>query len=55
MEKLILDLRGNVGGVMDPATMIADEFLEEGKLIVYTEGRASPRQDIYATANGKFP
>lgn len=54
MQKLILDLRGNVGGVMDPATMIADEFLEEGKLIVYTEGRASPRQDIYATANGNF-
>lgn len=54
MTKLILDLRGNVGGVMDPATMIADEFLDEGKLIVYTEGRASPRQDIYASANGNF-
>lgn len=54
MEKLIVDLRGNVGGVMDPATQIADEFLEEGKLIVYTEGRSSPRQDIYATANGNF-
>jgi carboxyl-terminal processing protease len=39
---------------MDPATQIADEFLDEGKLIVYTEGRASPRQDIYATSNGIF-
>lgn len=54
MERLILDMRGNVGGVMDPATQIADEFLEEGKLIVYTEGRASPRDDIYATASGNF-
>jgi carboxyl-terminal processing protease len=54
LEKLILDLRGNVGGVMDPSTQIADEFLEEGKLIVYTEGRASPRQDIYASSNGGF-
>ena len=54
MENLILDLRGNVGGVMDPSTQIADEFLEEGKLIVYTEGRASPRQDIYASSRGEF-
>jgi len=52
MERLILDLRGNVGGVMDPATQIADEFLEEGKLIVYTEGRSSPRDDVYASATG---
>ncbi|MCD4769517.1 MAG: PDZ domain-containing protein [Bacteroidales bacterium] len=54
MEKLILDLRGNVGGIMDPSTLIADEFLEEGKLIVYTEGRASPRQEIYSTAQDGF-
>lgn len=54
MQKLIIDLRGNVGGVMDPATQIADEFLEKGKLIVYTEGRASPRQDIYATERNSF-
>ncbi len=54
MKNLVLDLRGNVGGVMDPSTQIADEFLDEGKLIVYTEGRASPRQDIYATSKGNF-
>lgn len=54
MENLILDLRGNVGGVMDPSTQIADEFLDQGELIVYTEGRASPRQDIYASSNGNF-
>jgi carboxyl-terminal processing protease len=52
MKKLILDLRGNGGGYMDAATNIADQFLEEGKLIVYTEGKASPRSDIFAAGNG---
>jgi len=54
MEKLILDLRGNVGGVMDPSIKIADEFLPEGKLIVYTEGRARPREEYRSTDNGSF-
>lgn len=54
MTKLILDLRGNVGGVMDPSTQIADEFLEEGKLIVYTEGKARPRDEIRSTNRGSF-
>ncbi|MFP4366682.1 MAG: S41 family peptidase [Bacteroidales bacterium] len=52
MKKLILDLRGNGGGYMDQATNIADQFLGEGKLIVYTEGRSSPRADVYATSKG---
>ena len=38
LQKLILDLRGNGGGVMDQAIQIADEFLDDNKLIVYTEG-----------------
>jgi carboxyl-terminal processing protease len=54
MKKLILDLRGNVGGVMDASTRIVDEFLKEGKLIVYTEGRARPRDEILATPRGTF-
>ena len=54
MSKLILDLRGNVGGVMEPAIKIADEFLAEGMLIVYTEGRASPREEMRASARGMF-
>lgn len=54
MKKLILDLRGNVGGVMDPAVKIADEFLEEGKLIVYTAGRNSPREEWRSSARGRF-
>lgn len=54
MKKLILDLRANSGGVMDAATMIADEFLPEGKLIVFTMGKSTPRHEIRATAQGEF-
>ncbi|HNT92538.1 MAG: PDZ domain-containing protein [Bacteroidales bacterium] len=54
MKKLVLDLRGNSGGVMEAATMIADEFLAEGKLIVFTMGKSTPRQDIKATSKGSF-
>ncbi|MGE0090379.1 MAG: S41 family peptidase [Bacteroidales bacterium] len=52
LKKLIIDLRGNTGGYINAAANIADQFLEEGKLIVYTQGKASPRSDIYATARG---
>lgn len=54
MEKLILDLRGNVGGVMDASIKMCDEFLPEGKLIVYTEGRARAREEYRSTAGGSF-
>ena len=53
MKKLILDLRSNGGGYMDEATKIADEFLDEGKLIVYTEGRAQPRHNVYSAPRGE--
>lgn len=52
MEKLILDLRGNSGGYLKAATDLADEFLEQGKLIVYTEGKNRPRQFAFATRKG---
>jgi len=54
MSKLILDLRGNSGGYLNTAVELADEFLESGKLLVYTEGLHSPRQDFYATPAGSF-
>jgi len=54
MKKLILDLRGNSGGVMDAATMIADQFLSDGKLIVFTMGKSKPREDVRATSEGDF-
>ena len=40
MQSLILDLRGNPGGYLNAAIEICDEFLKEGQLIVYTEGRS---------------
>jgi carboxyl-terminal processing protease len=52
MQKLILDLRGNGGGYLNLAIQIADQFLEDKKLIVYTEGRNSPRKNYYATSQG---
>ena len=54
MKKLILDLRGNAGGFLNAAISIADEFLEDGKLIVYTEGKSRPRNYAFATARGKL-
>jgi carboxyl-terminal processing protease len=53
-KKLILDLRNNGGGYMDAATNIADQFLEKGKLIVYTEGKSRPRDEIFAREEGVF-
>ena len=52
MTKLIFDLRNNGGGFMHAATDIVDEFLPSGKLIVYTEGRKSEKQEYYSTAKG---
>lgn len=54
MKKLIIDLRNNSGGVMDAATEIANQFLKQGQLIVYTKGRAYPREEIRATGKGEF-
>ena len=54
MKKLILDLRGNGGGLVSEATAIADEFLDEDKLIVYTEGSQSPRADYRCKKEGLF-
>jgi carboxyl-terminal processing protease len=54
MTKLILDLRGNSGGFLNTAVELADEFLMVGKLIVYTEGIHSPRQDYIASPTGNF-
>jgi carboxyl-terminal processing protease len=54
MEKLILDLRGNSGGYLKAATDIVDEFLAEGKLIVYTQGKNRPKSFSFATKKGVF-
>lgn len=54
MTQLILDLRGNPGGYVDAATAIADEFLNDHRLIVYTKGSKISREDFYADQNGIF-
>ena len=52
MNKLILDLRGNSGGYLDQAIRLANEFLPEGDLIVYTEDRNHEQVREYADGTG---
>ncbi len=52
MQKLILDLRGNGGGYLKAAIDVADEFLSNKKLIVFTEGKNRPKEYYYATSKG---
>jgi carboxyl-terminal processing protease len=54
LKKLILDLRGNGGGVLDEATAIADEFLSGNKLITYTEGKHIPKKEYRCQREGLF-
>jgi len=54
MTKLILDLRGNGGGFLDAAIDLSDEFLSNGKLIVYTEGLHRSKKSSFATGSGSF-
>ena len=52
MTKLIFDLRGNAGGFLDQAILIANEFLPEGNLIVYTEDRNGQQMKEYSDGSG---
>ncbi|MCC7401195.1 MAG: S41 family peptidase [Chitinophagaceae bacterium] len=54
MQEMILDLRGNGGGFMNEAVDIADEFLDDSKLIVYTQGINAPKQEYKAKRPGLF-
>ena len=54
MQHLILDLQENGGGYLKAAVDIADEFLQRGDLIVYTDGRRAPRMDYTANGHGAF-
>ncbi len=54
MVQLILDLRDNGGGLLKQATDLADEFIDQGKLMVYTEGRAHGRTDYRSHKRGEF-
>lgn len=52
MKNLILDLRGNGGGLLSAAIKISDEFLDQGSTIVFTEGKSHPKEIFTATAKG---
>lgn len=54
VQNLILDLTGNGGGYLEVAFELADEFLGDKKLIVYTEGINSPKREYVATEKGSF-
>ncbi len=54
MKSLVLDLQYNGGGYLGAAADVASEFLEPGSLIVYTEGRNSPRATLEAKGSGLF-
>ena len=54
MKNLIVDLRGNTGGYMHIAIQMVNEFLPADRLVVYTEGRKSPREEFKSDGRGSF-
>lgn len=54
MKDLILDLNYNSGGFLDVAIDLSDQFLDNNKMIVYTEGNAAPVQERFSTSRGAF-
>lgn len=54
LQNLLLDIRDNGGGILQQAVEIADEFLDGTKLIVYTQGNQSPRQEYRCKRDGLF-
>ncbi len=54
MRRVIVDLRDNEGGILPIAIRMINEFLPEGKLILYTQGKASPRMDYNSNGKGKY-
>lgn len=53
-ENLVIDLRDNTGGYLQSAVQMANEFLPKNRLIVYTQGRKSPRQDYKSDGHGSY-
>ncbi len=53
-ERIIVDLRGNTGGLLEVCIAMVNEFLEKGQLIVYTKGLHNPRLDRKANGKGRF-
>lgn len=56
MKRLVLDLRGNPGGLLDQAVAVSEKFLDRGKKLVYTRGRIQgSSKDYYASGDTTFP
>ena len=53
-RQLVIDLRGNTGGYLQSAVQIANEFLPKNRIITYTEGRRSPRQEYRSDGRGSY-
>ena len=53
MKRLVLDLRDNTGGYLDQAMLLSNEFLKQGEMIVYMQGKARPRTDLRADGRGR--
>ncbi len=54
LQRLILDLRGNGGGILQESIAVADDFLDDEKLIVYTQGARSPKVEYRCQRDGLF-
>lgn len=54
MKEMVIDLRGNGGGYLTAAVQITEEFLQKGQLIVYTEGKSSPKKSYFASKKGEY-
>ena len=52
MESLIMDLRGNPGGLLDQAVKVCEKFIPQGQLIVSTEGRDAKQKSMYHAMGG---
>lgn len=54
MKRLMVDLRDNEGGILPIAIQMINEFLDAQKLILYTQGKGSPRSDYYSNGKGRY-
>ena len=53
-DKLVIDLRDNSGGYLESAVQMAEEFLKKNQLVVYTQGRKSPRREYRSRGKGSY-
>ena len=54
MRQVVIDLSDNGGGYLQAAVAMCNEFLHNGQMIVYTEGRSAPRSEAHAQGDGRY-